>query len=75
MTRSEILSVIHTSLDRELPPEKVETILSSIEGTLADWDAVEPFPSESEFQAFLSEQVYPILALYHAIHDGETNKC
>ena len=43
-------------------PDLVERVQSMINGTLAELDALPPFPDESEFQSLLSDQVYPFLA-------------
>ena len=62
MTRPEILNTLNQSLKEKYPPDLVERIQSMINGTLAELDALPPYPDESEFQCLLSDQVYPFLA-------------
>ena len=62
MTRPEILNTLNQSLQGKYPPDMVERIQSMINGTLAELDALPPYPDESEFQNLLSDQVYPFLA-------------
>ena len=68
MTREEILQAMHDRLSVDNPPEDTAMIMSCVIGQLDEWDGTWPYPQDDEFQALLSEQVYPILALYHAIH-------
>ena len=62
MTRDQILTVLNDRLTVLFPPDMVERIQSMINGTLAELDALPPYPDESEFQSLLSDQVYPFLA-------------
>ena len=62
MTRPEILNTLNQSLQGKYPPDLVERVQSMINGTLAELDALPPYPDESEFQSLLSDQVYPFLA-------------
>ena len=62
MTRPEILNTLNQSLKEKYPPDVVERVQSMISGTLAELDALPPYPDESEFQSLLSDQVYPFLA-------------
>jgi len=62
MTRDQILTVLNDRLTVLFPPDMVERIQSMINGTLAELDALPPYPDESEFQCLLSDQVYPFLA-------------
>ena len=62
MTRPEILNTLNQSLQGKYPPDLVERVQSMISGTLAELDALPPYPDESEFQNLLSDQVYPFLA-------------
>ena len=62
MTRPEILNTLNQSLKEKYPPDLVERVQSMINGTLAELDALPPYPDESEFQNLLSDQVYPFLA-------------
>ena len=62
MTRPEILNTLNQSLKEKYPPDMVERIQSMINGTLAELDALPPYPDESEYQNLLSDQVYPFLA-------------
>ena len=66
MTRQQILSAIHNRLEDEYP-ERADVIMASISDQLDEWDATPPYPEESEFQALLSEQVYPLLAMMHSL--------
>ena len=63
MTRTQILAAIST----HLPPALRDRTLSRISGTLAELDALPPYPPESPFQGVLSEQVYPFLAAAQAL--------
>ena len=67
MTREDILTAISTRLTVSFPPDVVERVLSCIEGTLTELDALPPYPSDSPFQAQLSCQVYPVLAAVQAL--------
>ena len=67
MTRDDILSAISTRLTVAFPPDVVDRTLSIIAGTLAELDALPPYPSDSPFQAQLSCQVYPVLAAVQAL--------
>ena len=62
MTRDQILTVLNDHLTTHYPPDMVDRTLSRISGTLAELDALPPYPSESAFQNLLSDQVYPFLA-------------
>ena len=62
MTRDQILTVLNDRLTVLFPPDVVERVQSMINGTLAELDALPPYPDESEFQSLLSDQVYPFLA-------------
>ena len=74
MTRPEILNTLNQSLKEKYPPDLVERIQSMISGTLAELDALPPYPEESEFQSQLSDQVYPFLAAAQAL-DMEGEDC
>lgn len=62
MTRDQILTVLNDRLTVLFPPDLIERVQSMINGTLAELDALPPYPDESEFQSLLSDQVYPFLA-------------
>ena len=62
MTRDQILIALNDRLTVLFPPDLVERVQSMISGTLAELDALPPYPDESEFQSLLSDQVYPFLA-------------
>ena len=62
MTRAQILTALNDRLTTHYPPDVVDRIQSMISGTLAELDALPPYPSESAFQNLLSNQVYPFLA-------------
>ena len=62
MTRQEILNTLSARLTTLYPPDVADRIQSMISGTLAELDALPPYPSESAFQNLLSDQVYPFLA-------------
>ena len=62
MTRDQVLTALDDRLTVLFPPDLVERIQSMINGTLAELDALPPYPDESEFQSLLSDQVYPFLA-------------
>ena len=74
MTREDILTALSTRLTVYFPPDVVERVLSCIEGTLTELDALPPYPSESPFQAELSTAVYPFLAAAQAL-DMEGDDC
>ena len=62
MTRAQILTALNDRLTMHYPPDVADRIQSMISGTLAELDALPPYPSESAFQNLLSDQVYPFLA-------------
>jgi len=62
MTRDQILTALNDRLTVLFPPDLAERVQSMINGTLAELDALPPYPDESEFQSLLSDQVYPFLA-------------
>lgn len=62
MTRAQILTALNDRLTTHYPPDVADRIQSMISGTLAELDALSPYPSESAFQNLLSDQVYPFLA-------------
>ena len=62
MTRPEILNTLNQSLKEKYPLDLAERVQSMINGTLAELDALPPYPDESEFQSLLTDQVYPFLA-------------
>ena len=62
ISRDQILTALSTRLTTHYPPDVVSRIQSIISGTLAELDALPPYPSESAFQNLLSDQVYPFLA-------------
>ena len=74
MTRQEILNTLSTRLITDYPPDVVGRIQSMISGTLAELDALPPYPSESDFQDQLSVAVYPFLAAAQAL-DMEGEDC
>ena len=74
MNRNDILNSIDTRLTTHYPPDVVDRTLSRISGTLAELDALPPYPEESEFQSQLSDQVYPFLAAAQAL-DMEGEDC
>ena len=63
MTRTQILAAISSRLD----PDLADRTLSRIAGTLAELDALPPYPQESPFQCQLSQEVYPFLAAAQAL--------
>jgi len=67
MTRDQILTVLNDRLNVSFPPDLAERVQSMINGTLAELDALPPYPDESEFQSLLSDQVYPFLAAAHSL--------
>ena len=74
MTRGEIIQAIHNRLLEDYPQEKVGAIMSSIEGQPAEWDVTWPYPQDDDFQALISDQFYPILALFHAVQNPEVRR-
>ena len=62
ISRDQILTALSTRLTTHYPPDVVSRIQSIISDTLAELDALPPYPSESAFQNLLSDQVYPFLA-------------
>ena len=74
MTRDQILTALSTRLTTHYPPDMVERVLSTIDGTLAELDALPPYSEESEFQAKLTTVFYPFLAAAQAL-DMEGEDC
>ena len=74
MTRDQILTALNDHLTTHYPPDMVERVQSMISGTLAELDALPPYPSESDFQAQLSVAVYPFLAAAQGL-DMEGEDC
>ena len=74
MNRNDILNSINTRLTTHYPPDVVSRIQSIISGTLAELDALPPYPEESEFQAKLTTVFYPFLAAAQAL-DMEGEDC
>ena len=74
MNRNDILNSINTRLTTHYPPDVVSRIQSIISGTLAELDALPPYPEESEFQSQLTTVVYPFLAAAQAL-DMEGEDC
>ena len=74
MTRQEILNTLSTRLITHYPPDVVSRIQSMISGTLAELDALPPYPNDTPFQAQLSCLVYPFLAASQAL-DMEGEDC
>ena len=74
MTRDQILTALSTRLTTHYPPDVVDRTLSRIFGTLAELDALPPYPEESEFQAKLTTVVYPFLAAAQGL-DMEGEDC
>ena len=74
ISRDQILTALSTRLTTHYPPDVVSRIQSIISGTLAELDALPPFPEESEFQAKLTTVVYPFLAAAQAL-DMEGEDC
>ena len=66
-TRPEILTAISTRLAVCFPPDVVERVLAIVDGTLAELDALPPYPNDTPFQAQLSCRVYPFLAAAQAL--------
>ena len=74
MTRDQILTALNDHLTTHYPPDMAERVQSMISGTLAELDALPPYPSESDFQAQLSVVAYPFLAAAQAL-DMEGEDC
>ena len=74
MTRDQILTALSTRLTTHYPPDVVSRIQSIISGTLAELDALPPYPEESEFQAKLTTVFYPFLAATQGL-DLEGEDC
>ena len=74
MIRAQILTALSERMTERYPPDVVGRIQSMISGTLAELDALPPYPSESNFQAQLSVAVYPFLAAAQAL-DMEGEDC
>jgi len=74
MIRAQILTALSERMTERFPPDVVERVLSMISGTLAELDALPPYPSESDFQAQLSVVAYPFLAAAQAL-DMEGEDC
>ena len=74
ISRDQILTVLSTRLTASFPPDVVIRIQSIISGTLAELDALPPYPEESEFQAKLTTVFYPFLAAAQAL-DMEGEDC
>lgn len=74
MTRDQILTVLNDRLTVLFPSDVVSRIQSIISGTLAELDALPPYPEESEFQAKLTTVFYPFLAAAQAL-DMEGEDC
>lgn len=65
MIRNDILSAISTRLSYDT--DLRDRTMSRISGTLAELDALPPYPNESPFQSQLSTAVYPFLAACQAL--------
>ena len=74
MTRDQILTALSTRLTTHYPPDVVSRIQSIISGTLAELDALPPYPEESDFQAKLTTVFYPFLAAAQGL-DMEGKDC
>jgi hypothetical protein len=74
MTRNQILTALNDHHTTHYPPDVVERVASMISGTLAELDALPPYPSESDFQSQLTTVVYPFLAAAQAL-DMEGEDC
>lgn len=70
MNRDEILEALSDRLSAIYDADTAEHVLSSIQGTLAELDALPPYANESAFQEQLSCLIYPFLAAVQAM-DGE----
>ena len=71
MTRDQILTALNDRLTVLFPPDLVDRLQSMINGTLAELDALPPYPDESEFQSLLSDQVYPFLAAAQSLAEED----
>ena len=74
MTRDQILTALNDRLTTHYPPDVVDRIQSMISGTLAELDAMPPYPEESDFQSQLTTVVYPFLAAAQGL-DMEGEDC
>ena len=74
MIRAQILTALSIRLTTHYPPDVVSRIQSIISGTLAELDALPPYPEESEFQSQLTTVFYPFLAAAQAL-DMEGEDC
>ena len=74
MNRAQILTALSERMTERYPPDVVERVLSIIDGTLAELDALPPYSSESDFQAKLTTVVYPFLAAAQGL-DMEGEDC
>ena len=74
MTRDQILTVLNERIAEVFPPDVADRIQSRISGTLAELDALPPYPSESAFQRQLTTVVYPFLAAAQGL-DMEGEDC
>lgn len=74
MTREEIIQAIHSRLLADHTAEEADAIMSSTEGQLAEWDGTWPYPQDDDFQALISDQFYPILALFYAVRNPEARR-
>ena len=74
MNRAQILAVLNERITEVFPPDVVSRIQSIISGTLAELDALPPYPSESDFQSQLTTVVYPFLAAAQGL-DMEGEDC
>ena len=72
MIRAQILTALSERMTERFPPDMAERVASIISGTLAELDALPPYPSESDFQSQLTMVVYPFLAAAQALNmEGE----
>ena len=74
ITRDQILATLLERMTERFPPDVVSRIQSMISGTLAELDALPPYPNDTPFQAQLSCLVYPFLAASQAL-DMEGEDC
>ena len=74
MIRAPILTALSERMTERYPPDMVSRIQSIISGTLAELDALPPYPEESDFQAKLTTVFYPFLAAAQAL-DMEGEDC
>jgi len=74
ISRDQILTALSTRLTTHYPPDVVSRIQSIISGTLAELDALPPYPEESDFQSQLTTVVYPFLAVAQGL-DMEGEDC